>query len=102
MLSTQDFAQRVWVSLEDIRERLAVLETEMWHTQCHLRRLEAGLQSHVTDHQHPNHGEGAKDEAGNGASVTIHLSRKALRSSGLVGGGILAAVIAMGKGLGWW
>ncbi len=40
MLSTQDFAHEVWLSLENIRERLAVLETEARHTRGHLERLE--------------------------------------------------------------
>ena len=45
MLSTQDFAHEVWQSLENIRERLAVLETEVRHTRHDLLRLENTLVS---------------------------------------------------------
>ena len=33
MVSTQDFAHEVWQSLENIRDRLAVLETEVRHSR---------------------------------------------------------------------
>ena len=50
MVSTQDFAHEVWVSLENIRERLAVVETEIKHARRDLMRLETNLQSHVNGH----------------------------------------------------
>jgi len=102
MVSTQDFAHEVWQSLENIRERLAVVETEVRHTRRDLLRLETSLHSHIADHRRPGRGKGPGDENGNGASITIRISRKTLGSGGVVGGGLLAAVAALGKALGWW
>ena len=75
MLSTQDFAQRVWASLEDIRDRLAVVETEVRHARGHPHRLEAGFHTHVTHHRHRKQRDGSN---GNGPSIIIRLSRKML------------------------
>ena len=89
MLSTQDFAQQVWLSLENIRERLAVLETEARHTRHHLQLLETRLS--------------APDNAG--ATIHIRISRKTLGSlsgGGAIGGGVLAGVMGLGRLLGWW
>ena len=105
MLSTHDFAHRVWVSLEDIRERLAVLENEVRHTRCHLHRLEGSLLSHIADHQSgqatpkPSLDDG---ESSNGAIITLKLNRKALGGGGLVGGGMVGLAAGAGKAFGWW
>ena len=112
MLSTNDFAQRVWVSLEDIRERLAVLETEMRHARRHLHRLESN------QHSHPPVNQGASpvgatwvNQAGqavsdlfpvNGATFTLRLSRRALGGGGLLGGGLAGIAAGTAKALGWW
>ena len=104
MLSTNDFAQRVWVSLEDIRERMAVLETEFGHIRSHLEHLEAGFQEHIASHQSVpvcRCRNGGDNEDSNDASITINLSRRALSGGGLVGGG-LAGLAAAAKALGWW
>ena len=37
-----------------------------------------------------------------GEDATIRLSRKALGGGSIAGGGIAAAVIGVGKALGWW
>ena len=84
MLSTQDFAHRVWVSLEDIRDRLAVLETEARHSRHHLHRLETGLNAHVARHQSSSAAMSAS-EAANGTSVTFRVSRKVIGGGGLLG-----------------
>ena len=105
MLSTHDFAHRVWVSLEDIRERLAVLENEVRHSRCHLHRLESSLRSHIVDHQvgRPALKPALNDgDASNGASVTLRVSRKTLGGGGLVGGGLVGLAVGAGKALGWW
>ena len=112
MLSTNDFAQRVWVSLEDIRERLAVLETEMRHARRHLHRLESN------QHSHPPVNQGASpvgaiwvNQAGqavgdlfpvNGATFTLRLSRRALGGGGILGGGLAGIAAGTAKALGWW
>ena len=93
MVSTQDFAHEVWVSLENIRERLAVVETEIKHARRDLMRLETNLQSHVN--RHPAGGS-ADNEAANAANsadaaVNVRVSRKVLSGSA-----------AVGKALGWW
>jgi hypothetical protein len=98
MVSTQDFAHEVWQSLENIRERLAVLETEVRHTRRDLLRLEASLTSHIANHRHKNHRRTTEDDNGNGSEITIKVSRTLL---GLIGG-VLAAALAIGKALGWW
>ena len=101
MLSTQDFAHRVWVSLEDIRERLAVLETEARHSRHHLHRLEAGLDSHVAGHPASSRALNGS-EAANGASITLRFSRKVIGGGGLLGGGAVGVGLGAGKVLGWW
>ena len=102
MVATQDFAQGVWQSLEKIGERLAVLETEVRHTRRDLLRLETSLHSHVTDHRRYPPSNGVNPEGVNGAIINIRISRKALGSSGVIGGGLLAALAALGKMLEWW
>lgn len=105
MLSTQDFAQRVWVSLEDIRERLAVIETEARHSRHHLHRLGTGLDSHLAGHLagHLASSRGLNgSEAANGASVTFRVSRKMIGGGGLLGGGLVGVGLGAGKALGWW
>ena len=110
MVSTQDFAHQVWQSLENIRECLAVLETEVRHARHDLMRLENGLISHTAGHHHPPAGGGPKpgrgsaanDGDGNGATINIRISRRALGGGGVVGGGLVAGLIAAGKALGWW
>ena len=104
MLSTNDFAQRVWVSLEDIRERMAVLETEFGHMRGHLEHLEEGLQGHIEGHRSSTDcscGRRGDGEPPNEASVTLRLSRRALGGGGLLGGG-MAGLAAAAKALGWW
>jgi hypothetical protein len=95
MLTNQDFAGRVLSSLEDLRERLAVLEAEVRHVREGVGRVEAGLQAHVADQRH---GPGSA----NGAGVTIRINRKALGGGSLVGGGLVAVAAGVGKALGWW
>jgi hypothetical protein len=102
VVSTQDFAHGVWQSLEGIRERLAVVETEVRHTRRDLLRLETSLHSHVADHRRPSAAQGAYAEGANGATINIRISRKALGSGGVVGGSLLAAIAAVGRLLGWW
>ena len=108
MLSTNDFAQRVWVSLEDIRERLAVLETELRHTRSHLQRLESNQHNHATASPA---GPAWVNQAGqvvsdlvpvNGATFTLRLSRRALGGGGLLGGGLAGIAAGTAKALGWW
>jgi cation transporter-like permease len=99
MLTNQDFAGRVLSSLEDLRERLAVLEAEVRHTREGVGRLESSLKAHLSEQHHA--GPGSKD-TGNGASVTIRVNRKLLGGGGLVGGGVVAVVAGVGKALGWW
>ena len=105
MLTTQDFAQQVWVSLENIRERLAVLETEARHTRNHLQLLENRLSAPAA----PAAAEraAAEERAGDegGATVKIRISRKTLGSmggGGAIGGGVLAGLMGLGRLLGWW
>ncbi len=102
MVSTQDFAHGVWQSLENIRERLAVLETEVRHTRRDLLRLETSLHSHVADHRRSPPGDGGNPDGINGAIINIRISRKALGSGGVIGGGLLAALAGLGKMLEWW
>ncbi len=102
MVSARDFAHEVWVSLENIRERLAVLEAEVRHTRSDLLRLETVLASHISDHQHGGDG-GDHDGHGNGrhdnnAGITVKINRKLLGMSG----GMLAVFVGAGKVLGWW
>jgi hypothetical protein len=106
MLTNQDFAGRVLSSLEDLRERLAVLETEVRHVSEAVSRVEAGLQAHLSSrHGPPGNGRGRQDqgaEGNGGASVTIRVSRRMLGGGGLLGGGLVAAVVGLGRLLGWW
>ena len=101
MLSTQDFAQRAWVSLEDIRDRLAVVETEVRHVRGLLHRLEAGF-------HHPRHPPPAPQAAGRfqrQRSQHHHPPQPQNAGggvSGLVGSSILAAAVEAGRALGWW
>lgn len=114
MIATQDFAREVWLSLENIRERLAALETEARHTRHHLQRLEeqaaaaavaaaaAGESRPATGRRRDNDDAAAADS---GAVIHIRISRKTLGSlggGGVVGGGLLAGVMGLGRALGWW
>lgn len=107
MLSTQDFAREVWLSLENIRERLAALETEACHTRWQLQRLEERVGIGGSPPPGPgsgvNGGKGERETAG--AVIHIRISRKTLGSlsgGGAIGGGLLAAAMALGRLLGWW
>lgn len=105
MLTNQDFAGRVLSSLEDLRERLAVLETEVRHVRESLERLGAGLQAHVADQRHNPGGPGSEKrqrDNGNGAAVTIRINRRMLGGGGLIGGGLVAVAAGVGRALGWW
>jgi hypothetical protein len=98
MVSIQDFAHEVWQSLENIRERLAVLETEVRHTRHDLLRLETSLNSHIARHRPKGQDGQARDDNGNDAGITIRVSLKVLGLSG----GLVAAVVGIEKALGWW
>ena len=103
MLSTNDFAQRVWVSLEDIRERMAVLETEFGHMRGHLEHLEEDLQGHIEGHRSSTDGSCRRhreEGPANDASITIRLSRRTLGGGGLLGGGIAGPCGGGGQGAG--
>ena len=103
MLSTQDFAQQVWLSLENIRERLAVLENEARHTRNHLQLLENRLSA--PSPAAATAAANAKEPDSAGATVNIRISRKTLSSmggGGALGGGILAGLLGLGRLLGWW
>ena len=115
MLSTQDFAREVWLSLENIRERLAALETEARHTRWQLQRLEervgiggrpgigAGGGLGPDDGGFTDGGKGEREAAG--AVIHIRISRKTLGSlsgGGAIGGGLLAGAMGLGRLLGWW
>lgn len=104
MVSTQDFAHQVWLSLENIRERLAVVETEVRHSRQDLLRLESFLISHIANHCHIPEKSSFKPDSGNGngAAINIRISRKMLSSGGVICGGIVAVVVGMGKAMGWW
>ena len=127
MLSTQDFAREVWLSLENIRERLAALETEARHTRWQLQRLEErvgiggspppgpaagplpGPGPSPGHHGGPAPGDrpdpSRNDREPAGAVIHIRISRKTLGSlsgGGAIGGGLLAAAMALGRLLGWW
>ena len=71
MVSTQDFAHGVWQSLGGIRERLAVLETEVRHTRRDLLRLETSLHSHVADHRRYPPGVGDHPDSVNDAIINV-------------------------------
>lgn len=124
MLSTQDFAREVWLSLKNIRERLAALETEARHTRWQLQRLEErvgiggspppgpaagplpGAGPGPTPSNRPDPSAGPNDREPAGAVIHIRISRKTLGSlsgGGAIGGGLLAAAaMALGRLLGWW
>ena len=103
MLSTNDFAHQVWVSLEDIRERLAVLETEMRHARCHLQRLETNQHHHAAPEGSTWLNQAATDLAPvNSATFTLRLSRRALGGGGLLGGSLAGLGAGAAKVLGWW
>ena len=113
MIATQDFAREVWLSLENIRERLAALETEARHTRHHLQRLEeqaaaAAVAAEAGESRPVGRRRRDKDEdaaADSGAVIHIRISRKTLGSlggGGVVGGGLLAGVMGLGRALGWW
>ena len=98
MLTKQDFAHEVWLSLENIRERLAVLEAEVRHGRQDLGRLEAGLTEHLAAHQ--QEAKAANAPPDHGAVVTIKIGRKLLGGSSAAGAA--AAIAALAKALGWW
>ncbi len=103
MVSTQDFAHEVWLSLENIRERLAVLETELRYTRDDLVRLESNLDLHLGDRGVPSPRSCCSQVSGdpgvaNASGITIKISRKLLGLSG----GIVAVTAGAGKALGWW
>ena len=108
MIATQDFAREVWLSLENIRERLAALETEARHTRCHLQRLEerattAAGESAAGRVRRREGDAAAADDSG--AVIHIRISRKTLGSlggGGAIGGGLLAGVMGLGRVMGWW
>ena len=115
MIATQDFAREVWLSLENIRERLAALETEARHTRHHLQRLEeqAAAAAVAAAAAGENRSTGSRrrdkddddDDADSGAVLHLRISRKTLGSlggGGVVGGGLLAGVMGLGRALGWW
>ena len=115
MIATQDFAREVWLSLENIRERLAALETEARHTRHHLQRLEeqaaaAAVAAAAAGESRPAIGRRRRDRddaaaADSGAVIHIRISRKTLGSlggGGVVGGGLLAGIMGLGRALGWW
>ena len=105
MIATQDFAREVWLSLENIRERLAALETEARHTRCHLQRLEeraAAAGESAAGRVRRRDDDAAADS---GAVIHIRISRKTLGSlggGGAIGGGLLAGVMGLGRVMGWW
>jgi hypothetical protein len=95
MLSPNEFAGKVLTSLEEIRERVASVETETRHIGYQVNKLEADMEAHAWAHC------GQRDGCC-GADTTIRLNRKALDGASIAGGGIAAAVIGVGKVLGWW
>ena len=110
MIATQDFAREVWLSLENIRERLAALETEARHTRHHLQRLEEQAAAAAAGESRPA-GRRRRDRddedaaTDSGAVIHLRISRKTLGSlggGGVVGGGLLAGVMGLGRALGWW
>ena len=91
--------------MEDIRERMAVLETEFSHVRSHLERLDTGLYGHLTGHEPPKADPCRDHKAGNrssDASITLRFSRRTLGGGGLVGGGLAGLAAASAKALGWW
>lgn len=98
MVSTQDFAREVWVSLENIRERLAVVETEIRHARRDMVRLEGALASHLEHHNRSNGGSNGDDS--NPDVVHLRFNRKLLGGSAAGAGAAVTA--ALGRLLGWW
>ena len=98
MVSTQDFAREVWVSLENIRERLAVVETEIRHARRDMVRLEGALASHLERHNRSNDGSNGDDSSPD--VVNLRFNRKLL--GGSAAGAAAAATAAVGRVLGWW
>ena len=98
MVSTHDFAHEVWVSLENIRERLAVVETEIRQARRDLARLEKGLGSHLERHPRGDGGRDRDDSPGD--VVQVRFGRKLL-GGGAAGAGA-AITAALGKAFGWW
>ena len=99
MVSTQDFAREVWVSLENIRERLAVVETEIRHARRDLVRLEGALASHLERHNRSSRGGSNGDDSGENV-VNLRFNRKLLGGSAAGAGAAVTA--AVGRVLGWW
>ena len=99
MVSTQDFAREVWVSLENIRERLAVVETEIRHARRDMVRLEGALASHLERHNRSNGGSSNGDDSGENV-VNLRFNRKLLGGSAAGAGAAVTA--AVGRVLGWW
>ena len=97
MVSTQDFAREVWVSLENIRERLAVVETEIRHARRDMVRLEGALASHLERHNRSNGNDG---DDSNPDVVHLRFNRKLLGGSAAGAGAAVTA--ALGRLLGWW
>ena len=79
-----------------------MLETEVRHSRRDLLRLETSLQSHVADRRRYPPGNGGNSDGVNGAIISIRISRKALGSGGVIGGGLLAALAGLGRMLEWW
>ena len=98
MLSTQDFAQQVWLSLENIRERLAVVETEVRHLREDVAGLEESFRDHLAAHQQSSGPPGEPPD--NGTVVTVKLGRKLV--GGSTAAGAAAALAGLAKALGWW
>ena len=99
MVSTQDFAREVWVSLENIRERLAVVETEIRHARRDMVRLERGAGVPPRAPTTPSSGGSNGDES-NADVVHLRFNRKLL--GGSAAGAAAAATAAVGRVLGWW
>ena len=78
------------------------METEVRHTRRDILRLETSLHSHVADHRRYPTGHGGNPDGVNGAIINIRISRKALGSGGVIGGGLLAVLAGLGGMLEWW
>ena len=95
MLSQSDFAGKVLPSLEEIRERVTRVETEVRHMRFHVHKLEAAMEKHVAGHA-------PESESSGGTYTATRLSRKVLGGGSIAGGSIAAVVIGVGKVIGWW
>ena len=89
MLSPNEFATRVLTSLEEIRERVARVETETKHIRHHVNKLEEDMEALGPTRYWAN----------NTSTVS---RRKVIGGGSLVGGTIAAVVMAVGKALGLW